>query len=103
MKKGCLARWQYFTINNYSMECIGPLLQPLTCRNQPQGIGALFGSRGGALHHAQGEGCHGPIESGQLGQQLSIFPDHSGPLSSGRAAWLPWCCTFCSPSLWCHR
>lgn len=77
--KGKRSGDENFTVNNCSTHPIGSTLQPLACRNQPQGILVLFGSSGGVLYDAHGEGHHGSIKARQVGQQLPIFPDHGVP------------------------
>lgn len=65
------------TLDYHSIHPIGSALQALTRRNQTQGVVVLFSRTSGALHNAHGEWRHGSVESGQLGQQLAVFSDHS--------------------------
>jgi hypothetical protein len=64
------------TLNHRSRHRLDTTPQPLTNSDQALGVVLLLSDAGGALHHAQSQRRHFPVDPRQLRQQLTILPDH---------------------------
>src|SRR5262249_39426493 len=75
-RKRTRLRLKDLTFDDRAMRLAGPELQPLTSDNQSLRVVLLLACTGAAVYNPHGEWCHRPIEPGELGKKLRVFPDH---------------------------
>ena len=65
-----------FDFYDRSAHPISSLPQPLTNYDQALDVVLLLARTDTTVHNPHSQWCHGGVESGQLGQEFPIFPDH---------------------------